>query len=81
MGASPASYICCPGAVEDDERVAAGKAICNLPLAIGTGQVTTTRWYYDAGSGQCMPFQYGGMYGNQNNFMTKEDCERNCLSE
>ncbi|CDW52677.1 kunitz:Bovine pancreatic trypsin inhibitor [Trichuris trichiura] len=70
----------CETTCSDNERVAPGKAICNLPLATGTGQVTTTRWYYDAGSGQCMPFQYGGMYGNQNNFITKEDCERNCLT-
>lgn len=38
----------------------------------------STRWYYNRAEGICDVFSYGGCGGNQNNFMTREECEHNC---
>ncbi|KRX48722.1 Papilin [Trichinella murrelli] len=73
IGSTASSTVCCPGAVQ-------GTAICQQPLQIGTGQTPVTRWYYNPTVGQCMPFQYSGMRGNQNNFISKEECERMCMT-
>ncbi|KRY14992.1 Papilin [Trichinella patagoniensis] len=73
IGSTASSTVCCPGAVQ-------GTAICQQPLHIGTGQTPVTRWYYNPTVGQCMPFQYSGMRGNQNNFISKEECERMCMT-
>ncbi|KRY84387.1 Uncharacterized protein T4D_13764 [Trichinella pseudospiralis] len=73
VGSTASSTVCCPGAVQ-------GTAICQQPLQIGTGQSPVTRWYYNPTVGQCMPFQYNGMRGNQNNFISKEECERMCMT-
>ncbi|VDK55795.1 unnamed protein product [Gongylonema pulchrum] len=35
-------------------------------------------FYYDAFSGKCHPFIYGGCGGNLNKFKTKEECEARC---
>uniref|UniRef100_A0A914UKY9 BPTI/Kunitz inhibitor domain-containing protein n=1 Tax=Plectus sambesii TaxID=2011161 RepID=A0A914UKY9_9BILA len=42
------------------------------------GGQTTSRYYYDAEHGRCLPFEYAGSLGNYNNFMTKLDCELFC---
>jgi len=38
-----------------------------------------TRFYYDVSSGQCMLFQWGGCYGNANNFKSLADCKAKCV--
>ncbi|VDM62585.1 unnamed protein product [Angiostrongylus costaricensis] len=70
-GATQKTTVCCPGRVE-------GLAICQQSLALGNGDATLARWYYDAASMRCVQFYYRGHYGNQNNFLTLEECERTC---
>ncbi|XP_055695924.1 papilin isoform X3 [Lutzomyia longipalpis] len=42
------------------------------------GDAIVARWYYNREEGVCAQFAYTGCGGNQNNFETEEDCERNC---
>eukprot|EP00662_Eupelagonemidae_sp_cell21_P019674 gene19674-47849_t len=36
------------------------------------------RWWFNAATGACEPFTYGGCGGNGNNFETPEQCESSC---
>ncbi|XP_042913575.2 thrombin inhibitor hemalin-like, partial [Parasteatoda tepidariorum] len=38
------------------------------------------KFYYDAKTGQCTEFIYGGCQGNENRFDTKEECLKECSS-
>ena len=45
------------------------------------GPCTTSsiqRWHYEAASGTCRQFTFGGCGGNGNNFVTLHDCEAAC---
>uniref|UniRef100_A0A1I7XLK6 Kunitz/Bovine pancreatic trypsin inhibitor domain protein n=1 Tax=Heterorhabditis bacteriophora TaxID=37862 RepID=A0A1I7XLK6_HETBA len=53
-------------------------AICQQPMSMGSGEASLSRWYYDAINKRCVQFIYKGRYGNQNNFLTQQDCEQNC---
>ncbi|XP_067126081.1 kappaPI-actitoxin-Avd3c-like [Centruroides vittatus] len=57
---------------------------CNLPADAGLCYAHMLRYYYDAGSGKCKDFIYGGCKGNTNRFLTKIECcnacgDSNCL--
>ncbi|VDK36438.1 unnamed protein product [Anisakis simplex] len=41
----------------------------------GEGSASLTRYYYDALKRVCLPFNYFGLKGNMNNFMSREACE------
>ncbi|KAG8123734.1 hypothetical protein E2320_019068 [Naja naja] len=42
-------------------------------------QQTPLRWHFDAFSGTCMHFIYGGCKGNENNFLQESDCLAECV--
>ncbi|TKR72513.1 hypothetical protein L596_019947 [Steinernema carpocapsae] len=73
MGTNPDTSVCCRGAIVDT---------CSQPLDQGHGVENMTRWYVDpmdrSCTRQCKPFFYKGTKGNQNNFLTKEECEKEC---
>ncbi|MCP9264684.1 hypothetical protein DINM_022825 [Dirofilaria immitis] len=71
IGAQLRTTLCCPGRV--DESTA-----CQLPLSIGNGGANLQRWYFSSNKNQCIKFTYGGLYGNQNNFLTEQQCEQAC---
>ncbi|KAL5962434.1 Tissue factor pathway inhibitor [Taenia solium] len=52
--------------------------LCALPPAQGPCKATIERYYYDATSGECKKFLYGGCSGNANNFLTKQLCMETC---
>lgn len=54
--------------------------ICQIPPDTGRCHARYIRWYYNNHAQECTHFQYGGCEGNQNNFMTKKECESTCLS-
>lgn len=68
IGASPSTTVCCPSEGNP----------CDLPLNRGTGGQSLPRWYYNQLTGSCESFNYCGLKGNQNNFLTKEACEGMC---
>uniref|UniRef100_A0A915LCP2 BPTI/Kunitz inhibitor domain-containing protein n=1 Tax=Romanomermis culicivorax TaxID=13658 RepID=A0A915LCP2_ROMCU len=51
---------------------------CQLPVSIGSGAASLTRWYFNTMSKKCEKFTYSGMKGNQNNFMNEPECQEVC---
>ncbi|XP_077270107.1 proteoglycan-like sulfated glycoprotein papilin isoform X5 [Temnothorax americanus] len=60
----------CPPKIEQD--------ICLLPALLGECHNYTQRWYYDSYEQHCRQFYYGGCGGNENNFVTEQDCVNRC---
>ncbi|XP_046998769.1 papilin isoform X1 [Schistocerca americana] len=53
--------------------------ICTLkPVVGGECYNYTERWYYDSYEVRCRSFYYNGCGGNENNFLTLQDCENRC---
>ncbi|PIO15853.1 hypothetical protein AB205_0003040, partial [Aquarana catesbeiana] len=53
---------------------------CHQPPKTGPCRAHVKRYYYDQMEKTCKQFIYGGCDGNENNFKTKEECERTCQS-
>ncbi|CAH8459277.1 unnamed protein product [Schistosoma guineensis] len=64
--------ICTPGHPID---------VCRLPYDHGGCSNFEKRWYYDMHKRMCMPFTYGGCFGNSNRFVTKAECEGFCMGK
>uniref|UniRef100_A0A1I8NU35 BPTI/Kunitz inhibitor domain-containing protein n=1 Tax=Stomoxys calcitrans TaxID=35570 RepID=A0A1I8NU35_STOCA len=59
--------------------VALKDAICGLPPSeAGICYASHIRYSYVADSKECVEFHYGGCGGNENNFLSKEECEAKC---
>ena len=58
----------------------AESAKCELPPEVGLCMGYFPRWYFNIQSGSCEQFIYGGCMGNENNFGTRRECERECSS-
>ncbi|XP_023576553.1 WAP four-disulfide core domain protein 2 isoform X1 [Octodon degus] len=53
-------------------------AFCLERSFMGPCRILLIRYYYNAHSGRCEAFGYGGCREKQNNFETKEECMRVC---
>jgi len=51
---------------------------CELEKDAGVCRAMIPRWFYDASSGSCRLFIFGGCGGNGNNFVTQFHCEKLC---
>ncbi|CAL1585757.1 unnamed protein product [Knipowitschia caucasica] len=51
---------------------------CLAPPKVGPCRASFTRWRYDAVSGVCRNFTFGGCKGNYNNFLSAAACETAC---
>ncbi|XP_019348769.2 kunitz-type serine protease inhibitor 5 [Alligator mississippiensis] len=72
-----ARSIAAPGRrLEDRSRVK--PSICFLPVAPGPCQAYGPSFYYNAATGQCLGFNYGGCRGNGNRFGTEKECLQTC---
>ncbi|XP_034936854.1 papilin isoform X2 [Chelonus insularis] len=60
----------CPPKIEQD--------ICLLPAVLGKCHNYTQRWYYDSFEKRCRQFYYGGCEGNENNFLSEQECSNRC---
>ncbi|KAL0884286.1 hypothetical protein ABMA27_016271 [Loxostege sticticalis] len=54
------------------------KRICMEEPEQGPCRGLYQRWAFVAQKGMCVPFHYGGCRGNQNNFISQEDCLNTC---
>ena len=54
---------------------------CALKPDRGPCDLKITRWYYNARTQSCKTFEYGGCFGNSNNFRTMEDCKTSCVQK
>ncbi|CAI9744379.1 papilin isoform X2 [Octopus vulgaris] len=52
--------------------------VCHLQKIVGPCSSRITAWYHDSLQDVCSQFKYSGCGGNQNNFKTREECERAC---
>ncbi|CAM9417666.1 unnamed protein product [Lampetra planeri] len=52
---------------------------CQVQLDQGPCRNFTSRWYYNGDANACGKFWYGGCKGNDNNFLTSEECQRTCI--
>uniref|UniRef100_A0A914RRH6 BPTI/Kunitz inhibitor domain-containing protein n=1 Tax=Parascaris equorum TaxID=6256 RepID=A0A914RRH6_PAREQ len=48
---------------------------------IGIGNARLLRWFYNNVEDECLPFNYSGLAGNENNFLTKADCQVTCPAQ
>nr|XP_016853594.1 PREDICTED: papilin [Anolis carolinensis] len=55
------------------------KDLCLLPPNQGDCYAYMPRFFYNSTSGKCEKFIYGGCGGNENNFMTREECYYACI--
>ncbi|ELU04243.1 hypothetical protein CAPTEDRAFT_219882 [Capitella teleta] len=51
---------------------------CQLPMVQGPCYADFLRYYYDRTTDECRPFTYGGCQGNDNNFISQEECFGTC---
>uniref|UniRef100_A0A672FW37 Papilin n=1 Tax=Salarias fasciatus TaxID=181472 RepID=A0A672FW37_SALFA len=58
--------------------VAVQQSICSLPRAAGSCSSWVSRYHFDVITSKCAHFWYGGCHGNNNNFMTRAECQRAC---
>ncbi|XP_047429478.1 kunitz-type protease inhibitor 1-like [Mugil cephalus] len=51
---------------------------CLAPLKVGPCRASFPRWCYDASSGTCTRFEFGGCHPNDNNYLSQDECESAC---
>ncbi len=54
--------------------------ICEQPQVVGPCEAAIPRWFFNQETDQCERFLYGGCQGNDNNFLTLEQCKDSCGS-
>ena len=52
--------------------------VCSQPTEPGPCSNITHRWAFSTKVGRCKQFNYGGCFGNENNFDSKEKCSKLC---
>ena len=55
-------------------------AICKQETEVGPCDGKFPRWFYNIHERVCDLFFYGGCDGNENRFISKDDCEEMCSS-
>jgi len=53
---------------------------CNLALRIGEGIANLKRFYFNTLTRKCTEFVYKGIKGNENSFLTIDECKAICES-
>ncbi|KAG8194021.1 hypothetical protein JTE90_003621 [Oedothorax gibbosus] len=61
-----------------EANASSGVSRCQQPPQSGLCLAYFPRFYFNATTGKCQNFVYGGCQGNQNNFFTEEECMKAC---
>ena len=56
----------------------ASQDVCQLPKDVGPCRASKLRFAFNADTGKCEAFLFGGCKGNLNNFRSIQDCHRTC---
>ncbi|NXJ85414.1 TFPI1 inhibitor, partial [Trogon melanurus] len=56
-----------------------GHSVCAMKADEGPCKAIHVRYYFNIQSRECEVFEYGGCHGNENNFLTLEECQKNCV--
>lgn len=51
---------------------------CLSPIKVGPCRGSFPRWHFNAASGVCEPFIFGGCKSNENNYLSKQECSDAC---
>lgn len=78
-------YGCCPGNantfLEYNDCMRHCADICDMPMDIGLCDAAFLRYYFNKDTGICEQFNWGGCGGNDNNFISLEECEAACTCQ
>lgn len=67
----------CLGESKPIDQANTAEQICAQPIESGSCKADFNRYAFDGN--ECVPFSFGGCEGNENNFVTLEDCEYTCI--
>ncbi|NXG47530.1 TFPI1 inhibitor, partial [Psilopogon haemacephalus] len=56
-----------------------GHLVCAMRADEGPCKAIHMRYYFNIQSRECEIFEYGGCHGNENNFLTLEECQKWCV--
>ncbi|NXS32991.1 TFPI1 inhibitor, partial [Pomatostomus ruficeps] len=56
-----------------------GHSICAMKADDGPCKAIHIRYFFNIKSRKCEIFEYGGCHGNENNFLTLEECQKKCV--
>ncbi|XP_058060218.1 papilin [Anopheles bellator] len=54
------------------------KPSCRQPLDVGNCEAQQARWHFTGDGNKCMPFYFTGCGGNENHFVSRDQCEAEC---
>ncbi|NXE97336.1 TFPI1 inhibitor, partial [Menura novaehollandiae] len=54
-------------------------SFCAMKADDGPCKAIHMRYYFNIQSRKCELFEYGGCHGNENNFLTLEECQKTCV--
>lgn len=62
-----------------DECIGTCTDVCTLPLGLGSGWSSLTRYYFNKKLNKCEKFKFAGKGGYKNNFPSLDKCQRTCM--
>ncbi len=70
----------CPVCTCQESKPEIMEQACSQDKVVGPCRARLPRYYFNSVTQKCKLFYYGGCGGNENNFMSKQFCEKKCVS-